>query len=347
MNDVCMLDFGAGNVRSLVNAVKRNGGSVRVISTAAEIAQAPKLIFPGVGAFGSAMAKLEHLGVMDALRDYVRSGRPFLGICIGLQSLFEASEESPGVAGLGIIPATIRRFSLPAGTAVPHMGWNSVRYAHSEATESLVLPRDACHDRFYFVHSFMAPVDPSLADWTLATTRYGDCDFISAVQRGNVFASQFHPEKSGLAGVRLLERFLQVPVTATTLSRPIGDGAVSTTDHKSNGEEGLAKRIIACLDVRSNDQGDIVVTKGDQYDVRDTARDVRNLGKPVELARRYFEAGADEITLLNITSFRDCPLSDQPMLKVREETKQVQNEFLTFLALDRFWKRRANKCLCH
>ena len=141
----------------------------------------------------------------------------------------------------------------------------------------------------------------------LTTTDYG-CEFVSSIQKGNIMATQFHPEKSGRAGLRLLQNFLKHP------AEPV---SVVQTSRKTT----LAKRIVACLDVRSNDQGDLVVTKGDQYDVREDGH-VRNLGQPVELARRYYQEGADEITFLNITGFRDFPLEDMPMLEILRQTSR-------------------------
>eukprot|EP01023_Acetabularia_acetabulum_P008371 TRINITY_DN13626_c0_g1_i3.p1 TRINITY_DN13626_c0_g1~~TRINITY_DN13626_c0_g1_i3.p1 ORF type:complete len:386 (+),score=88.07 TRINITY_DN13626_c0_g1_i3:75-1232(+) len=146
---------------------------------------------------------------------------------------------------------------------------------------------------------------------------YGE-DFIAAVSNGNVQATQFHPEKSGKLGLSVLESYLK------------GEESQQQQIGNLNGMGGLSKRVIACLDVRSNDQGDLVVTKGDQYDVRENnqnadqtqARPVRNLGKPVELAARYFDEGADEITFLNITGFRDFPLDDMPMIEVIKEASE-------------------------
>lgn len=301
---ISLLDYGAGNVRSLRNAVSKLGYRLTDIARPADILKAERLLFPGVGAFGAAMERLSDLGYLDPLREYLGAGRPFLGICIGLQCLFEGSEESPGVAGLGLIPGVIRRFDA-AGLAVPHMGWNGVRPRHDSP-----LLAGYGGEKLYFVHSYRALPEAANADWVLAMTDYGG-EFVSMVQKGKVAAVQFHPEKSGEAGLRLLERFLSDAPAPAVRGRPGAWGK----------ETRLAKRIIACLDVRANDSGDLVVTKGDQYDVREAGQ-VRNLGKPVDLARRYYDEGADEVTFLNITGFRDFPLSDQPMLEVLSRTSE-------------------------
>ncbi|GKZ40225.1 histidine biosynthesis bifunctional protein hisB, partial [Aspergillus brasiliensis] len=148
---------------------------------------------------------------------------------------------------------------------------------------------------------------------------YGEEEFIGAIARENIFATQFHPEKSGQAGLRTLSAFLN------------GDRFQALTPQASlslDKKNGLTRRIIACLDVRTNDSGDLVVTKGDQYDVRekdgvDTGGQVRNLGKPVDMAKRYYEQGADEVTFLNITSFRNCPVADAPMLEILRRTSET------------------------
>jgi len=301
---ISLLDYGAGNVRSLRNAIHALGYSLTEIERPEDILKAERLIFPGVGAFGAAMERLHRLGYVEPLEAYLAAGRPYLGICIGLQALFEGSEESPGVPGLGLIPGMVRRFDS-SELSVPHMGWNGVRVARPSP-----LFADYGGEKLYFVHSYHAEPGPENRAWGLATTDYGK-PFLSAVQRGRVAAVQFHPEKSGAAGLKLLRHFLAGEDSAMA-------GVSAGADL---GPTRLAKRIIACLDVRTNDAGDLVVTKGDQYDVRE-AGEVRNLGKPVELAQRYFEEGADEITFLNITAFRDFPLEDQPMLEVLRRTSE-------------------------
>lgn len=302
--NVTLLDYGAGNVRSVRNAIRKLGMTVKDVQHPEDIISAEKLIFPGVGSFGLVMDRLREAGYIEPLKRRIAENKHFLGICVALQSLYEGSEESPGVPGLGILPGQILRFS-EGDLSVPQIGWNGIKLQKNS-------PLFASYqgEKLYFVHSYHAPLDSS-SDWTLATTDYG-VEFVSAVAKGNVAAFQFHPEKSGAAGLKILEQYL-----TSGEEIEIGD-KVNTESHQ---QTVMAKRIIACLDVRSNDSGDLVVTKGDQYDVRDEG-EVRNLGKPVELAKRYYEEGADEITFLNITGFRDFPMKDQPMLEVLERTSE-------------------------
>jgi len=262
-------------------------------------------------------------------RRYLAADRPFLGICIGLQTLFESSEETPGVAGLGVIPGTISRFE-GRSAAVPQIGWNGLSPWRSSpllgVDEAACRAWSAADDtgasgkKLYFVHSFRAAVTDANREWVVATTDYDGSPFIAAVQRGNVAATQFHPEKSGELGVALIGRFL----AAATRVAAGEEGALACGAAAAgpwvDAPTRLARRVVACLDVRSNDDGDLVVTKGDQYDVREKGEGgaVRNLGLPVELARRYYEEGADEVCFLNITAFREMPLDEQPMLEVLE-----------------------------
>lgn len=299
---VTLLDYGAGNVRSVRNAIQSLGYEIQDVEHPQDILTAEKLIFPGVGSFGSVMETLKHCGYIEPLRQRILEDKPFLGICVALQTLFEGSEESLGVEGLGILPGLIKKFDSTA-LSVPQIGWNGIipmknsRYFNAYNNEKL-----------YFVHSYYAPEQVVPADWALCATDY-DKRYVSGVEKGNVAAFQFHPEKSGKAGLSLLAQFMkEEPAAVTPSFLPLK-------------ETELARRVIACLDVRSNDNGDLVVTKGDQYDVRNEG-EVRNLGKPVELARRYYEEGADEVTFLNITGFRDFPMEDQPMLEVLQRTSE-------------------------
>lgn len=304
---ITLLDYGAGNVRSVRNAIRKLGYTVQDVKSPADILNAERLIFPGVGSYGSVMDRLRRDGFVEPLIERIQSDKPVLGICVALQALFEGSEESPGVAGLSILKGQVKRFA-ETGLSVPQIGWNGVNL-HKQS------PLFAGYngEKLYFVHSYRATLEERDKEWLLTTTNYGE-EFVSGVQKGNITAFQFHPEKSGAAGLNILGNYLQ---SANDNSVIVATGREPDTHQETR----MAKRVIACLDVRSNDNGDLVVTKGDQYDVRDRG-EVRNLGKPVELARRYYEEGADEITFLNITGFRDFPMEDQPMLEVLQRTSE-------------------------
>lgn len=298
---ITLLDYGAGNVRSVRNAIRKLGYEVQDVQSAADIMDAERLIFPGVGSYGSVMDRLRQDGLVEPLIQRIKSDLPFLGICVALQALFEGSEESPGVAGLGVLKGQIKRFAQ-TDLSVPQIGWNGVNLHRASP-----LFADYNDEKLYFVHSYRATLEQGDAEWLLGTTNYGE-EFVSVVEKGNVAACQFHPEKSGEAGLGILKNYLQGTQETIEVS-------------KRSTETKIAKRVIACLDVRTNDNGDLVVTKGDQYDVRESG-EVRNLGKPVALAARYYEEGADEITFLNITGFRDFPMEDQPMLEVLQRTSE-------------------------
>ncbi|KAH9811506.1 hypothetical protein DFH28DRAFT_981111 [Melampsora americana] len=333
---IYLLDYGAGNVRSLANSIQSLGFEYKWVTSPDDITKASKLIFPGVGAFGPAMKALRAKGFAEPLKQYIASGKPYMGICIGMQALCLSSAENPDVPGLGVIPANVTMFSS-ATKAVPHIGWNNAISISSQDDHHQSTTLDSA---VYFVHSYRVSYTAELQDWTNSLTRYGDEVFVSSFRRGNIFATQFHPEKSGAVGLELLRQWLSEPSGPQGLevaleTRKILDPEALTA------QTGLMKRIIACLDVRANDDGDLVVTKGDQYDVREAKTpsasngtttnskgEVRNLGKPVELARRYYLEGADEITFLNITSFRACPLHDQPMLSVLQ--KAAETVFVPF-----------------
>ncbi|KZT30661.1 imidazole glycerol phosphate synthase HisHF [Neolentinus lepideus HHB14362 ss-1] len=323
-----LLDYGAGNVHSIANSIKKLGFDFQWISCPDDFRKATTLVFPGVGAFETAIEGLSSKGLLQPLRDYINSGKPYFGICIGMQVLFKSSTESPFAHGLGCIPAPIDVFSNE-DKSVPHMGWNSVEFIDPEDKDHYEGLETSSH--YYFVHSYRAEYDKSnseAAQWVHSTSQYGQEVFVASVRRGNVFGVQFHPEKSGLAGLKILDTWLRKSESAQASAPTI----VSRSPCLPKACDGLTKRIIACMDVRANDDGDLVVTKGDQYNVREkvlpsatspsntvqarTAGAVRNLGKPVLLAEQYFAEGADELCLLNITSFRHSPLHDQPMLAV-------------------------------
>ncbi|WWC72389.1 imidazoleglycerol phosphate synthase, cyclase subunit [Kwoniella pini CBS 10737] len=340
-----ILDYGAGNVRSLANSIKKLGYEFEWIQDESDFDKAEKLIFPGVGSFEQAMNSLRSSGRYEQLQRYIKSGKPYFGICIGMQVLFESSEESKSTKGLGVVPFPIKKFStedLKGKKTVPHMGWNSTWRSFilekEEEEEKLILDED-----YYFVHSYAALLSENsdtdtdtkkelMQDYAYTLSRYGSETFISSIKKDNIFACQFHPEKSGPAGLDLLKKWLISSTDELSKSNfiSINNGKKWQIENpnlkKRNNGNGLTNRIIACLDVRSNDKGDLVVTKGDQYDVRDSnskEKEVRNLGKPVELAKRYYLEGADEIAFLNITSFRSSALFDQPMLDVIKKSAET------------------------
>ena len=199
---VTIIDYGSGNLRSVQKAIERLGTEARITDDASVVAEADRLILPGVGAFGDAIRALEARGLVEPIRAHVRADRPFLGICMGLQLLFETGWEGGRHAGLGILEGEVARFDLPAGMKVPHMGWNEVRWRPIAGQPLSTGPES----HFYFVHSYVAR--PRDAAVVAATANYGG-DFCAAVARGRLLATQFHPEKSQAAGMALLQGFLQ------------------------------------------------------------------------------------------------------------------------------------------
>ncbi|ABG04070.1 imidazole glycerol phosphate synthase subunit hisH [Rubrobacter xylanophilus DSM 9941] len=197
---VAVVDYGAGNTLSVTRALQRAGAEVELTPDPARVLAAGAVVLPGVGAFGDCVRKLAERGLDEACREHVGRGGPLLGVCVGLQVLFEGSEESPGAEGLGLLPGRVVRFS-GEGLRVPHMGWNTLRVLRGHPVlEGL----DG--EAFYFVHSYHPePAEP--AD-LLATSSYGG-EFCAAAGRGNLVAVQFHPEKSSRAGLRLYENFLR------------------------------------------------------------------------------------------------------------------------------------------
>ncbi len=197
---ISIVDYGMGNIQSVEKALAHTGAETKLISTPEEVAAAEKLVLPGVGAFGDAMNHLREQGMVDALREYADSGRPMIGVCLGMQLLFESSEEDPGNPGLGILKGTVKRFSPDMGLKVPHMGWNTLNVR----SDSKVFAGLGDQPHVYFVHSYyVAPAEP---DVVAATTSYG-IDFVSAVERGSVSGAQFHPEKSQAKGLQILQNF--------------------------------------------------------------------------------------------------------------------------------------------
>lgn len=198
---IAIVDYGLGNLRSVKYALDRLGVESDLTSDAGAIARAEAAILPGVGAFGEAMANLRSLGLVSPLRDYAATGKPLVGICLGMQLLFDQSEEHGLHEGLGLIPGQVVRFSDEL--TVPHMGWNQVR----QAAPSPLFAGLKDNDYFYFAHSYYCrPADPAVA---VGLTDYG-LAYASTVQRANVFGCQYHPEKSGPSGLQMLRNFVQL-----------------------------------------------------------------------------------------------------------------------------------------
>jgi imidazole glycerol-phosphate synthase subunit HisH len=196
---IAILDYGAGNLRSVENTLGAIGAEYQLVRAAAGLRQATKIILPGVGHFGQMLRALDAMDVRDALKERIAANVPFLGICLGLQALFEKSEEAPELAGLGLFEGTVKRF--PAGARVPHMGWNDL----TTVRESRLLKDVGAHPFVYFAHSYFAPVVSA----TAATCTYTNA-YTAVLEWNNIFGVQFHPEKSGPLGLRIVKNFVDL-----------------------------------------------------------------------------------------------------------------------------------------
>lgn len=197
---IAVIDYGAGNLQSVEKAFHYIGCDVLVTSDPEELKNASAAVLPGVGAFGDAMNRLKSAGMVNPVLDFIETGKPFLGICLGLQLLFENSEETPGVSGLGVLGGAIRRIPAETGLKIPHIGWNSLNIRRADGLfEGL-----GQNPYVYFVHSYY--LKAKNPEEVSATTEYG-VTIDASVQKGNLFATQFHPEKSGAAGLRMLKNF--------------------------------------------------------------------------------------------------------------------------------------------
>ena len=202
---VGIIDYGGGNLRSVANALRELGEDPLIVASPAEVADATHLILPGQGAFGDCMERLEARGLLPFLTDWIAADRPYFGICVGYQILFDRSEEAPGVAGLGVVSGVVRRFVNEPGLKIPHMGWNCALATHGATPVWQGLGEEPY---FYYVHSYFPdPGDPGVV---VAQTTYGNQTFAAAIERGRMFACQFHPEKSQDAGIRLMRNFLGI-----------------------------------------------------------------------------------------------------------------------------------------
>ena len=267
MSDVVVVDSGVANLASIASALRRLGATVTVTASAAAVRSAPRVVLPGVGAFGAGIAALRARRLTDAIGEAAGRGTPLLGVCLGMQMLCERSEEAPGIPGLGIIPGGCVR--LPDDVRVPHLGWNHV--AAAPGTRFVATGAAA------FANSYALRQAPT--GWIPAWSTHG-ARFVAALERDAIVACQFHPELSGAYGVALLERWLR----GATGVPPGGDGAVP----------GLLRRVVPCLDVR-----DGRVVKGVRF------QGLRDAGDPAVQAARYEAQGADEIVVLDVAASPD------------------------------------------
>ena len=200
---IALIDYGSGNLRSVEKALLRVGADVRVLSGPDQIKDAHAVVLPGVGAFDDCLQALRRQELLESVRQFIGSGRPFLGICVGYQALFEKSDEfNSCAAGLGIFEGKVGRFPENAGVKIPQIGWNQIELSHPDCPLYRGIDNGS---HVYFVHSFFPqPVDPSI----IATRTHYGVSFASSVWRGNIFATQFHPEKSQKIGLQLLKNFV-------------------------------------------------------------------------------------------------------------------------------------------
>jgi imidazole glycerol phosphate synthase glutamine amidotransferase subunit len=264
VSDVVIVDSGVANLASIAGAFRRLNAGVVITADPATARDAARIVLPGVGAFGAGVAALRSRGLDTVIRDLASRGTPMLGICLGMQMLCEASEETPEVVGLGVIAETCRR--LPPHVRIPHLGWNGVS---AEPGARFVASGVAA-----FANSYALRESP--AGWTPAWSTHG-VPFVAALERDPILACQFHPELSGAYGAALLERWLT--------------GRVASPGSAANGASGLLRRVIPCLDVQ-----DDRVVKGIRF------QDLRDAGDPAEQAARYEAQGADEIVILDVSA---------------------------------------------
>ncbi len=206
---IAVIDYGMGNLRSVEKALEKVGAKAIIASTPADISKCDKLVLPGVGAFGDAMRELKRLKLVDPIKDAIGQGKTFLGLCLGMQLLFDASDEAPGVKGLSILSGRVKRFkSRKNGLKVPHMGWNIIcKAAGTGGANAGILKNIPNRSYVYFVHSFyVAPKDKKV---TLTNTDYG-INFVSGVHEDNIYGFQFHPEKSQELGLKILKNFVNL-----------------------------------------------------------------------------------------------------------------------------------------
>ncbi|MBL7810756.1 MAG: imidazole glycerol phosphate synthase subunit HisH [Bacteroidetes bacterium] len=210
MKTIAVLDYGIGNVRSQLNALEAVGARGILTNNHDEILGADAVILPGVGAFRHGMENLEKHNLISVIHEYIRTGKPFLGICLGMQLLFEESDEFGHSKGLGLVAGKIQKLPLPAdgGLRLPHIGWKEIDEFENGGWADSILETTKPHSAFYFVHSYAAV--PASSDTWLAKATFGEHTFCCAVKQGNIFGTQFHPEKSGESGLQIIKKFTEI-----------------------------------------------------------------------------------------------------------------------------------------
>lgn len=211
---VTVVDYGMGNLLSVIRALEHCGARVAVESSPSSISKAGLLILPGVGAFNDGMAELEQRNLIETIRSHAASGRPLLGICLGMQILFDGSDEFGARAGLGLIPGWVKKLPVQPGNKLPHIGWNAIRPPTGRNWSNTPLKQMTPGKELYFAHSFHAV--PQHSCDCLAQTLYGDFPFCSLVQNGGITGCQFHPEKSGPVGLQLISAICNFHHTTAT-----------------------------------------------------------------------------------------------------------------------------------
>ena len=283
---VAVVGTGIANTASVLAALTRLGAAPFLTRDPVQIRSAPRVVLPGVGAFGAASEELRSSDLIQALHDRLQARQPTLCICLGLQLLAQRSEESPDAAGLALIPGTVTRFtpSQNSPLRVPQLGWNTV----TPSSDCRFLQPGAA----YFANSYK--LDHIPAGWSGAITEYGG-SFVAAVESGGVLACQFHPELSGTWGLDLLSRWLHKADTAASTWKPnLSVRTMPFATPQGGSHAGLMRRVIPCLDCR-----DGRVVKGVKF------QNLRDAGDPAELAARYQDEGADELVILDVSATPD------------------------------------------
>jgi glutamine amidotransferase len=210
MNEIVVIDYGIGNVKSMINALEKVGAKATLTNDKETILNADAVILPGVGAFKHGMENLIERDLIDCINSFVVTGKPFLGVCLGMQMLMEESEEFGYTKGLGLIPGKVKKIALPENSKdkLPHVSWSQLIEPTAGRWDKTILSEFNNKTDVYFVHSFAAVPD-NLND-VLANCEYGEVDFCAAVHKNNVYGTQFHPEKSGILGLKILENFIKL-----------------------------------------------------------------------------------------------------------------------------------------